>query len=168
MREMNGGTSNDIEEESAEDAAGGSQEDVTEAREDMDRSAEESEDLTGQPVPEEDFDGTHEEYEEYLKEFESESDGSDSEEIVIDPEEIDVSEDVETQYGLASLPDFGESDIEALMDLLDSLSFSVNGEQDVLNIITEEADAYFSGQKSAADVADIIQSRVSVYLKENE
>ncbi len=35
-------------------------------------------------------------------------------------------------------------------------------------IIKEESAAYFSGQKSAEDVAKIIQSRVSIYVQENQ
>lgn len=35
-----------------------------------------------------------------------------------------------------------------------------------LNLIKEEAEPFFEGQKSAADVAKIIQSRVSLYLSE--
>ncbi len=37
----------------------------------------------------------------------------------------------------------------------------------VLNIIKEEAGAFFKNQRSAADVAGIIQSRVQVYVNEN-
>lgn len=37
----------------------------------------------------------------------------------------------------------------------------------VLNIVKEEAGAFFSGQRSAQDVAGIIQSRVQVYVNEN-
>ena len=39
---------------------------------------------------------------------------------------------------------------------------------DITNIINEEAAAYFSGQKSAEDVAKIIQSRMQVYLSETK
>ena len=38
----------------------------------------------------------------------------------------------------------------------------------ITNIINEEAAAYFSGQKSAEDVAKIIQSRMQVYLSETK
>lgn len=37
----------------------------------------------------------------------------------------------------------------------------------VLNIITEEMDAFYKGQKSASDVASIIQSRAKLYVNEN-
>ncbi len=39
--------------------------------------------------------------------------------------------------------------------------------QDVQNIISEEAEAFFTGQKSAKDVATVIQSRVQLYVNEN-
>lgn len=38
----------------------------------------------------------------------------------------------------------------------------------IMNIITEEADAYFTGQKDARSVAAIIQSRVDIYLSETQ
>lgn len=40
-------------------------------------------------------------------------------------------------------------------------------EEMLRNIITEEAEAFFQGQKSVDEVADIIQRRVSVYVSEN-
>ncbi len=38
----------------------------------------------------------------------------------------------------------------------------------VTEIIEEEAGAYYEGQKTAEEVADIIQSRVSIYLSESK
>ena len=40
-----------------------------------------------------------------------------------------------------------------------------NGE--ILKIMEEETAAYFNGQKSAKEVADIIQSRVQIYVNES-
>ncbi|MCD8325914.1 MAG: hypothetical protein LUC90_04270 [Lachnospiraceae bacterium] len=40
--------------------------------------------------------------------------------------------------------------------------------EDVMSIVLEETGAYFAGQKSAEDVAQIIQSRVSIMLSEGE
>ncbi len=40
-------------------------------------------------------------------------------------------------------------------------------DETVFEMIKEEAQAFFSGQKSAKDVATIIQSRVSIYVSEN-
>ena len=141
---------------------------IIEVTDDLKLDTPESEDLIGKPVAEEDFDGTHEEYKEYLKEFEKEAASAEGteEEVILDPqEETALPEDA---YGLDSLPEFGQSDIEAMQKILEDLSFSVNSENEVLNIILEEAGAYFAGQKSTAEVSDIIQSRIQVYLKENE
>ena len=40
------------------------------------------------------------------------------------------------------------------------------GKED-LEVIMEEAESYFAGQKSAQDVAKVIQSRVEIYVSEN-
>ncbi len=40
-------------------------------------------------------------------------------------------------------------------------------DEKVFEMINEEAQGYFSGQKSAKDVATVIQSRVSIYVSEN-
>ena len=37
----------------------------------------------------------------------------------------------------------------------------------MLNIITEETESFFSGQKSAKDAADVIQNRIQIYVNEN-
>ena len=134
---------------------------------DLSDTESESEDMSGKPVPEEDFDGTHEEYEKYVEDFNAEA-ASTEEEILIAPDEIDMGDTEKQDYGLDSLPEFGKDDIAALEKILEGLSFSVNSESEVLNIIMEEAGAYFAGQKSTDEVSDIIQSRIQVYLKENE
>lgn len=127
----------------------------------------ESEDLTGKPVPEEDFNGTHEEYLQYLEDEKARAaSGEQDEEVVIDGEEAMQEDGV--QMDLNTMPDFNEEDLAKLKAILKGLTFPVNGGSDILNIIAEESGAYFAGQKSVDEVADIIQSRVQVYLKENE
>ena len=155
--------------EPVDEAPAEAKDDEDAAQEDPDEDLEESEDLTGKPIPEEDFNGTHEEYEAYVKEFEKDMASADAttEEVIIPGDEILADEENAAAYGLSALPEFGEDDLKALEKILDGLSFSVNAETDVLNIISEEAAAFFAGQKSAAEVSDIIQSRVQVYLKEN-
>jgi len=37
----------------------------------------------------------------------------------------------------------------------------------MMEIITEETSAYFEGQKTAEETADIIQNRIQVYVNEN-
>ena len=121
---------------------------------------------------EEDFDGTHEEYEEYLKEEEAlakeSSTSENAEEVIISGDDIMEEAADGPEDTLSSLPEFSQTDIDAIMGILKGLKFQVNGETEVLKIIKEEAAAYFAGQKSAEEVSDIIQSRVQVYLKENE
>ena len=102
-------------------------------------------------------------------EFEKEASSGEEveEEVILDPQEGEAAQAADT-YGLDSLPEFGQADIDNMQKILEGLSFSVNSENEVLNIILEEAGAYFAGQKSTAEVSDIIQSRIQVYLKENE
>lgn len=57
--------------------------------------------------------------------------------------------------------------VQMVRDVIDSASAATNNDQTILNIISEEAEAYFEGQKSAQDVAAIIQSRVQTYVSEN-
>ena len=45
---------------------------------------------------------------------------------------------------------------------------TARGGGQISSIVAQEAEGYFSGQKSAADVAALIQNRVSVYLVEQE
>lgn len=62
-----------------------------------------------------------------------------------------------------------QEDVDQVKDLVYNTT-AVSGavSDDITNIINEEAAAYFSGQKSAEDVAKIIQSRMQVYLSETK
>lgn len=55
-------------------------------------------------------------------------------------------------------------EVKALINGITAVDGAVSSE--VMNMINEEAAAYFSGQKSVEEVAEIIQSRVWVYLSE--
>ena len=57
-------------------------------------------------------------------------------------------------------------EVEEFKEQLYSFKQRYNNDENLLNIIKEEAAAYFSGQKKAKDVADIIQSRVQIYVNE--
>ena len=57
-------------------------------------------------------------------------------------------------------------ELDALIRSLDTFAVSVYDEQ-VFEIIQEEATYYFEGAKSAKDVADVIQNRVFMYIQEN-
>ena len=52
-------------------------------------------------------------------------------------------------------------------DFILSLDKAYSHNSSIEDIISEEAGAYFSGQKTAQEVSEIIQSRVSIYVNEN-
>ncbi len=60
-----------------------------------------------------------------------------------------------------------QSDVDYVKSFIGSLSNAYNANTNVYNIITEEVAPFFAGQKTAKEVADIIQSRVSIYVNEN-
>ena len=55
--------------------------------------------------------------------------------------------------------------VRAVIESAEKASTSVN--EELINIITEETGAFFKGQKSAKETADIIQNRVQIYMKEH-
>lgn len=59
-----------------------------------------------------------------------------------------------------------EAEANECMELLKSYTNVGRYDTTLLNIITEEAEPYYSGQKSAAEVAKIVQNRAKVYLQE--
>ncbi len=60
-----------------------------------------------------------------------------------------------------------EEEVAAVRELIENVSVSYQFDMQMYNIIEEEAGAFFEGQKSAKEVADIIQSRVQIYVNEN-
>lgn len=67
------------------------------------------------------------------------------------------------EYGINT-----DEDNQKIIDLINGAACRVNTSEDfVYSIIREEADVYFSGQKSAKETAEIIQNRVQNYLDEN-
>ena len=61
-----------------------------------------------------------------------------------------------------------QEEVAVLQDLINVAEpSSATGNDEITNIITEEAEAFFKGQKSVSDVANVIQSRVQVYVNEN-
>lgn len=72
--------------------------------------------------------------------------------------------------GASQVVDIGypdEADATRAMELIKSITTVQRRDIYISNIVQEEAGAYFSGQKSAEDVADTIQNRVQNYLDEN-
>ena len=60
-----------------------------------------------------------------------------------------------------------QEDVDAVKALIESADGIISSNEEISNMITEEAAAYFEGQKSAKDVADVVQSRVQIYVNEN-
>ena len=69
---------------------------------------------------------------------------------------------VEVQLGAIS-----EEEARQISDLVRTTTKAYQDDVAITSIIAEEAGAYFEDQKSAEEVAGIIQSRVSIYLSEN-
>ena len=65
------------------------------------------------------------------------------------------------------VPPISEADVNLVKDYITSITQVISYDEQLINIVTEEAAAYFAGQRSAAEAADIIQSRASIYISEN-
>lgn len=66
------------------------------------------------------------------------------------------------------LEQFTKQEVDAVCNFVYSLDKRGYYNQDIINIVNEEAALFFNGQKSARDVAAVIQSRVQLYVDENQ
>ncbi len=66
------------------------------------------------------------------------------------------------------LPVTSQKDIDHVMGILRSLKMKTSVDSKITEIINEESSAFFAGQKSAEETADIIQSRIKVYINETK
>lgn len=80
-------------------------------------------------------------------------------------------EPLETGWGWDDLNvDIGpltDKQAQMYIDLVNNTDKTGEYNDEIGNIITEEAKAYFSGQKSLDETADVIQNRVKTYVNEN-
>lgn len=60
-----------------------------------------------------------------------------------------------------------QEEVDTVLALMEVARPVSDANTEIMNIINEEAAAYFKGQKSADEVADIIQSRVQMFVSEN-
>ena len=65
------------------------------------------------------------------------------------------------------IPPLNQEQLDMVTDYIQSVSNRYYYNENVANIVNEEMGAFYSGQKSAQDVADVIQRRVQVYVDEN-
>jgi len=82
-----------------------------------------------------------------------------------------------TITGGASIPDeliemygdypLSQRDVDRVLESIYSVKYPHSGEAHVMKIVTEEAEAFLNGVRSAEETAKLIQSRVSIYVSEN-
>lgn len=65
------------------------------------------------------------------------------------------------------VPPLDQEQLDELIAYVESVTAAPFEDNNVMNIIYEEMGSYFSGQKTAEDVAAIIQNRIQVYVFEN-
>lgn len=65
--------------------------------------------------------------------------------------------------------ELNRDDVNVVLELLpDAMPFFSVKDDEIIKIISEEAPAYYSGQKGMDDVVNIIQSRIQIYVNENK
>jgi hypothetical protein len=65
------------------------------------------------------------------------------------------------------MPPLTQEQVDKVVAYIESVDTSMSYNQDLLDIINEETTPFFQGQKTAAEVADIIQSRAQIFVNEN-
>lgn len=61
-----------------------------------------------------------------------------------------------------------QQDCERVLSFIESAEHIYSYDNAIMNIMSEETAPYFDGEKTAAEVADIIQSRIFIYVNENK
>ena len=59
-----------------------------------------------------------------------------------------------------------KQDVEMIKELVSGICVTQCNNSQVINIVNEEAESYYSGQKQAEEVADIVEKRMSIYVNE--
>lgn len=65
------------------------------------------------------------------------------------------------------LDPFTPAQVKSIKNFIGNVNTRSYNNEDIMNIITEEMEAFYLGDKSAADVAAIIQSRAQLFVNEN-
>lgn len=66
-----------------------------------------------------------------------------------------------------TLPPMTQEQVDEIVSFIESVDRTSYYNENIRNIINEEAAAFFAGQKGAAEVVQIIQSRAQIYVDEN-
>lgn len=59
-----------------------------------------------------------------------------------------------------------QEEVDKFMELINAAGMTMSYDESLMTIIQEEVAPFFAGQKSAADTASVIQSRVNIYVNE--
>ena len=59
-----------------------------------------------------------------------------------------------------------EEDVQKLYDIVSNASVVLDSKEDLINIIMDEAQGYFNGEKGIDAVANIINSRIQIFVNE--
>ena len=65
-----------------------------------------------------------------------------------------------------SISIYAMTQVDQILDLINATTAVYGYDESILNIISDEAAAYFAGEKSLDDTANMIQSRVNLYVAE--
>lgn len=68
--------------------------------------------------------------------------------------------------GSISIYAMTQEQVDQILDLINATTAVYGYDESILNIISDEAAAYFAGEKSLDDTANMIQSRVNLYVAE--
>ena len=68
--------------------------------------------------------------------------------------------------GSISIYAMTQEQVDQILDLINATTAVYGYDESILNIISDEATAYFAGEKSLDDTANMIQSRVNLYVAE--
>ena len=69
----------------------------------------------------------------------------------------------ETEYPLEPLT---QAQVDDFKDMVNNAVYAGSFDNEIYTIITEEAEAFFAGDKTAEEVASLIQNRAKIYLGE--
>ena len=70
------------------------------------------------------------------------------------------TDEIEEIYAL------NQEQVDQIRELIESTTKVADYDNSIIQIVTEQAAPYFAGQKSAADVAKLVQSKVNIYVNE--
>lgn len=59
-----------------------------------------------------------------------------------------------------------QEEADEILDLINTTTKVYKADDSITSIVTEQAEAYFSGQKSAEEVAKLVQSKANIYVNE--